>query len=70
MFDVFVDTSGWGNLVDAGQPLHTAAAAMYREARRERCKIVTTNYVVAELAALFTSPLRIPRATTIALSKG
>ncbi len=61
MPDLFTDTSGWGNLVDAGEPHHELAAKVYRLARQQKRKVVTTNYVVAELVALMISPLRIPR---------
>jgi predicted nucleic acid-binding protein len=50
MNELFADTSGWGNLVDASQPYHLLATAIYRAARQEGRKVVTTNYVVAELA--------------------
>jgi len=59
--ELFVDTSGWGNLVDASQQFHVQAAALYRHARDQRQKIFTTNYVIAELIALLSSPLRLPR---------
>lgn len=65
MAGLFADTSGWGNIVDAGQPYHSLATAIYRSARSEGRKIVTTNYIVAELVALMTRPLRIPRPTLI-----
>ena len=57
MADVFVDTAGWGHLVDASQAHHKQAAALYRESRA----VITTNYVIVELVALLTSPLRLPR---------
>ena len=64
--ELFCDTSGWGNLVDPTQPFHTLATNLYRSARDHDRKVITTNYVISELVALFTSPLRIPRSTTIA----
>jgi predicted nucleic acid-binding protein len=70
MPDMFADTSGWGNLVDPTQTFHTLAANIYRAARRQGRKIVTTNYVVAELVALLTSPLRIPRPRVVAFIDG
>lgn len=63
---LFVDTSGWGHLVDPSQPHHKQAAGLYRSARQEGSRLVTTNYILTELVALLTSPLRIPRARTIA----
>jgi predicted nucleic acid-binding protein len=67
---LFADTSGWGSLIDPTQPFHQAASDCYRTARQNGQKVVTTNYVVAELVALMTSPLRIPRATAIAFVDG
>jgi predicted nucleic acid-binding protein len=65
MADLFADTSGWGNLVDASQPYHDLTADLYVALRRQGRKLVTTNYILAELIALLTSPLRIPRARSI-----
>lgn len=67
MAALFVDTSGWGCLFDASQPHHELAVNLYRNARAQNRKIITTNYVLTELVALFTSPLRIPRPTVIKL---
>lgn len=66
MSALFMDTSGWGSLVDAKQPFHTKAAALYRLARDQRRKIFTTNYVIVELVALLMSPLRVSREKIIA----
>lgn len=66
MSELFCDTSGWGDLVDPTQPYHTLAANLYRSARNDSRRIITTNYVVSEVVALFTSPLRISRSTTVA----
>lgn len=66
MPSIFVDTSGWGHLVDPSQACHKQAADLYRGARQEGSRLVTTNYILTELVALLTSPLRIPRARTIA----
>ncbi len=70
MPELFADTSGWGHLVDPTQPLHVRAAALYRAARQQGQKVVTTNYVLVELVALLTSPLRIPRPTVITFMEG
>jgi hypothetical protein len=66
MADLFMDTAGWGHLVDSRQSYHQQTAAIYRQARHQGQKIITTNYIVMELVALLTSPLRIPRPATIA----
>lgn len=61
------DTSGWASLYDPRQPNYRRAATFDRAARREGGKAFTTNYVLAELAALLTSPLRLPRPVVVAL---
>jgi predicted nucleic acid-binding protein len=70
MPEVFADTSGWGSLVDPTQPFHAPAAILYRQAREQGHKVVTTNYILTELIALLTSPLRIPRSATVAFIDG
>lgn len=65
MNDLFADTSGWGNLVDPRQTYHSLARGIYEAARQQGRKLVTTNYVITELVALMTSPLRVPRSKTI-----
>lgn len=67
MTPIFADTSGWANILDRSQPFHPLAVQLYQIARQNRQKIITTNYIITELVALLTSPLRIPRKTTIAL---
>jgi uncharacterized protein len=66
MPNFFVDTSGWGNLIDPTQPFHAPTAAFYRAARQQKYPVLTTNYILTEVVALLTSPLRIPRAQIIA----
>lgn len=70
MVELFVDTSGWGCIFDAAQPHHQIATNLYRTARDQPRKIITTNYILTELVALFTSPLRIPRPTVINVMDG
>jgi predicted nucleic acid-binding protein len=70
MADLFGDTSGWGNLVDATQAYHTLSANMYRAARQQGRKVITSNYIITELVALMTNPLRIPRTVMIAFIDG
>jgi hypothetical protein len=66
MTDIFADTAGWGHLVDSTQARHVQAATLYRAGKQQGRKFITTNYILAELVALLTSPLRIPRPTIIA----
>ena len=65
MADLFVDTAGWGNLVDPSQQFHRLAAEIYRNARQHQTTLLTSNYVIAELVALLTSPVQVPRARII-----
>jgi uncharacterized protein len=64
--DIFADTAGWGHLVDKSQGQHARAAQVYRTVRQTGGRIITTNYILAEVVALLTNPLRIPRAQLIA----
>jgi uncharacterized protein len=57
----FIDTAGWASLFIRTEPHHRAARATFDAWRRHDVALVTTNYVLTELVALFTSPLRIPR---------
>jgi predicted nucleic acid-binding protein len=70
MADLFADTSGWGNLIDSSHPYYMLAANLYRTTRQQGHKVVTTNYILAELVALLTSPLRITRSSIIAIIDG
>lgn len=70
MPDIFADTAGWGHLVDPTQAYHEQAATIYRQARQQGRKFITTNYVLTELVALLMSPLRIPRPQLIAFIAG
>ena len=65
MPDLFADTSGWGHIVDPTQAFHARAANIYRAARKQNRRVITTNYILAELVALMSSPLRIPRPKAI-----
>ncbi len=66
MVEVFSDTSGWAALFVGKEPSHTQADALAREWRDDGTRVVTTNYVVAELVALLTSPLRVSRERQVA----
>lgn len=61
MPDIFADTSGLADLVDPRQAEYPLAKNIYQQVREQRRKLVTTNYILAELVALLTSSLRIPR---------
>ncbi len=61
MHTVFVDTAGWAHLFDCNQAFHARAVTLYTQFKQQAVPLVTTNYVLAELVALLTSPLRVPR---------
>ena len=65
MADLFADTSGWGHLIDPSQPHHAIAARSYHDTRRRGDRVVTTSYVIAELVALLSSPIGMPRPLAI-----
>ena len=52
---LFVDTSGWAAFFDADDPDHMAVAAIVAESISQQRTLVTTNYVLAEIVALFSS---------------
>jgi predicted nucleic acid-binding protein len=61
MAEVFVDTSGWASFFVRTEPFHDLAKTSMQQWQVEGTRVITTNYVLLELVALFTSPLRIPR---------
>ncbi|MBE9221760.1 type II toxin-antitoxin system VapC family toxin [Cyanobacterium stanieri LEGE 03274] len=63
--NIFVDTSGWGNLVDSSQNYHQDAVKIYRQIIQNKKKLITTNYIISELSVLLSSPLHIPRVKII-----
>ncbi|OYQ62333.1 VapC toxin family PIN domain ribonuclease [Pseudanabaena sp. SR411] len=66
MSELFIDTSGWANLIDISQPFHPLSVKIYQNARSQKHTIITTSYIITELVALLSSPLRIPRPKAIA----
>ena len=65
MPEVFADTAGWANFFVRTEPYHNQAVALVRQWRSQGGRIVTTNYVLTELVALFHSPLRVSRSVVI-----
>jgi predicted nucleic acid-binding protein len=61
MTEVFADTSGWANYFVRSEPFSQLAVSRMRQWYATGDRLVTTNYVLIELVALMTSPLRIPR---------
>ena len=70
MPDIFADTAGWGHLVDPTQAYHPLAASLYRSARQQGHKLITSNYILTELVALLTSPLHLARPAIVAFIEG
>ncbi len=64
---IFADTSGWANLLDSKQQHHQTAVSILNSLQQNNQQFVTTNYVLTELVALLTSPLRFPRKRVIRL---
>lgn len=61
MDKVFADTAGWANLFVRTERRHRKAIALMRQWQHQGRHVVTTNYVLSELVALFTSPFHVPR---------
>ncbi len=61
MNEIFADTSGWANYFVRTEPFHQTAKQLMQQWYRDRTRVITTNYVLSELIALFISPLKIPR---------
>jgi predicted nucleic acid-binding protein len=67
MNEVFADTSGWASFFIRTEPHFSTANEWMRAWRTGGVRVVTTNYVISELVALFTSPMRVPRSQQIRL---
>jgi predicted nucleic acid-binding protein len=65
MNEVLADTSGWAAWLVRSEPFHALADTLMRQWHQDGTRILTTNYILAELVALLTSPLRVPRPTQI-----
>lgn len=60
MKGLFVDTAGWAAFLVGSEPFHDQAVFLLDHARKNGRPILT-SYVMAELVALLTSPMRVPR---------
>lgn len=67
---IFVDTSGWASLADVSEPFYKKAKEIYAAAMQNRQRFVTTNYVLSELVALMTSPMRFHRQRIVEFAGG
>ena len=61
MNEVFADTSCWANYFVRTEPFHQDAKELMLQWYKDQTLVITTNYILSELVALFISPLRIPR---------
>src|SRR5947207_2926425 len=68
MPEVFADTAGWASFLVQNQPFHSRAVALMSRWRADGTRVLTTNYILAELVALLTSPLRVPRPRQIQIT--
>jgi uncharacterized protein len=62
MNSLFVDTSGWASFFTQTEPTYLQALQQLSIAHQQNYRIITSNYILAELVALLHSPLRQPRA--------
>ncbi|MCK5719231.1 MAG: type II toxin-antitoxin system VapC family toxin [Thiomargarita sp.] len=69
MNEIFADTSGWAEFFVKTEPFHVKAKYLMQECYTTKTQVITTNYVLLELVALLTSPLRIPRNQQIRVIK-
>lgn len=58
---IFVDTSGWASLFVSTELYHYQSSQYFAQFRQEKQTMITSNYVIAELVALFNSPMKLPR---------
>ncbi len=61
MSDLFIDTAGWASLFIPTETYHAPAADHFRQAQHNQNRMITTNYIVAELVALLGSRQRMTR---------
>jgi predicted nucleic acid-binding protein len=57
----FVDTSGWAAWLDSTDHLHQRAAGLFEQTWRGGGRLLTTNWVLVELTALLTRPIRLAK---------
>ena len=57
----FVDTAGWAAFLVRSEAFHDQAVFLLDHVRENGQPVLTTSYVMAELVALLTSPMRVPR---------
>lgn len=65
--EIFADTAGWANYFVRSQPLHKQARELLVHSRASRSPLITTNYVVTELASLLITRLRTPKPVLVSI---
>ena len=65
--ELFVDTSGWAEVVDQTLIHHARAVALIAQAVANGRRLITTSSILSELTALLSSPLRISKPKQIQL---
>lgn len=53
---VFVDTAGWIGLINRSDGLHVQAQQVLGDLRRQKAQLVTTEFVLIEVADALSSP--------------
>jgi predicted nucleic acid-binding protein len=64
--EVFADTSGWATYFIRTEPLHVTARKLIRQWEADGTRVITTNYILAELVTILTSRFREPRSSLVA----
>jgi predicted nucleic acid-binding protein len=67
MIERFADTSGWAEWADQSLVFHLQAVQLFDEVWNGSGRLVTTDFVLAELTALLSSPVRMPKLKQIEL---
>lgn len=63
--DLFVDTSGWSCYLNNEERFHSIITAFVANVLKKHQRLITTNYVIAELVALLSSCYPLPRSQVI-----
>lgn len=67
MIKRFVDTSGWAEWADDTLKYHAQALQFFEDTWNQSGRLITTDFILAELTALLTSPLRMPKPKQVQL---
>lgn len=70
MTDRFVDTSGWASWAVKRDVFHPLAVGVFGDTLQANRRLVTTNWVLAELTGSFISPYRLSKPTQVRVLDG